>query len=649
MSCQGTHRTAMAELSGEIRNRIAAIRASGLFEEAEYEFRAEAALQRQDPVYHYLSSGEARGGRPSRRFDPDYYKSKHGIKGDSPLVHYLLFGRQMGLRALPAAAEFTFGECGFRAGYRRVLFLAPHLTDTAATAAMIRLLHETRNAVDSILLFLDPEPFTAAFEDVAACVASPVRAFERGWDTDPVEAAYVAAEIMDRYAPAAAICCGIRGRDLVARLAAKFVPTVTLTLDNVASEQERLRYRLYRHSAAILFATEAIRSSHASCYPWIASRKTAVLPLLSPDPADVAVAAQGLVSALADAEALFKELSAKHQRIARSNIAQKPIAARILRPDEFKSRLRENCIVGGLATGGTPDFPVPRILVGFDARNFAKRRKLSGGNPVIEYLLEDRFEEFLRPVIGPQLAGSPPTSFRAALHGHYYYTDVAEELLIALASNRHPPDLYLSTDTEAKADHLSALLRKHATKAEIRVFPNKGRDLGPLLTGFRDLFDAGYDVIGHVHGKKSAHVSPGFGDSWRRHLLEHTVGGTHPMMDAIIAAFATNERLGLVFPEDDQVVGWDRNLASARSLACRMNIGEDLEIPHFDFPAGSFFWCRTELLKPMTALELDWNDYPDEPLPHDGTILHALERLPVFVCEAAGYEYATVHVPGLRR
>jgi lipopolysaccharide biosynthesis protein len=40
-------------------------------------------------------------------------------------------------------------------------------------------------------------------------------------------------------------------------------------------------------------------------------------------------------------------------------------------------------------------------------------------------------------------------------------------------------------------------------------------------------------------------------------------------------------------------------------------------------------------------------DYPPEPLPHDGTILHAIERLLPFVARHAGCRFATTHVPGV--
>ena len=42
---------------------------------------------------------------------------------------------------------------------------------------------------------------------------------------------------------------------------------------------------------------------------------------------------------------------------------------------------------------------------------------------------------------------------------------------------------------------------------DVRVFDNRGRDIGPFLTGFGEVILDRYDIIGHVHTKRSV----GFG------------------------------------------------------------------------------------------------------------------------------------------
>jgi lipopolysaccharide biosynthesis protein len=59
------------------------------------------------------------------------------------------------------------------------------------------------------------------------------------------------------------------------------------------------------------------------------------------------------------------------------------------------------------------------------------------------------------------------------------------------------------------------------------------------------------------------------------------------------------------------------------------------------------FWARPRALAPLFGLRLDWGDYPEEPVPIDGTMIHALERLLPFAAGHAGFRYATTHVPGV--
>jgi lipopolysaccharide biosynthesis protein len=151
-----------------------------------------------------------------------------------------------------------------------------------------------------------------------------------------------------------------------------------------------------------------------------------------------------------------------------------------------------------------------------------------------------------------------------------------------------------------------------------------------------------------MHGKKSTHVASVAGDRWREFALQHLLGGSYSMADTILDQFSDDSSLGLVFPEDPHLNDWDENRAMGEYLAKKMKIRGPLPA-HFDFPIGTMFWARPEALKPMFDLNLGFKDYPAEPLPIDGTILHTLERLLPFAAEKAGYRYATSHVPGSLR
>ena len=109
-------------------------------------------------------------------------------------------------------------------------------------------------------------------------------------------------------------------------------------------------------------------------------------------------------------------------------------------------------------------------------------------------------------------------------------------------------------------------------------------------------------------------------------------------MDVVFNRFVAAETLGLVFAEDPNLSDWDDNLENAGQLAARMGI--QLPLPgFFDFPNGTMFWCRPSALKPMMDARFDWEDYREEPLTYDGTLVHALERLVPFAVEKSGYRF----------
>jgi lipopolysaccharide biosynthesis protein len=181
---------------------------------------------------------------------------------------------------------------------------------------------------------------------------------------------------------------------------------------------------------------------------------------------------------------------------------------------------------------------------------------------------------------------------------------------------------------------------------DVRVVPNRGRDIGPFLSELGGELQE-YDVVCHVHGKRSKHARQ-HGDRWRSFLFDHLIGSSFPMVDTILYSFEENPGLGLVFPEDPHLNDWNDNRLIAENLARRMGITDTLP-SHFDFPMGTMFWARPAALQLLFSLKLGWDEYPIEPLANDGTLLHAIERLLPFVANSAGYQYATTYVPGSTR
>lgn len=284
-----------------------------------------------------------------------------------------------------------------------------------------------------------------------------------------------------------------------------------------------------------------------------------------------------------------------------------------------------------------------RAVAGFHPQAYAEAHGDEVGQPLAHWLRAGRPAGAWSHEVLPPLAAACASPLRVALHAHMHYPELAADLRQRLEANLTAFDLFVTTDTEAKAAALRDAFAGMGD-AEVEVTPNRGRDIGPFLHVLRRTATRGYHAIGHLHAKRSTATDTAMGDRWRDFLWQN-LAGPAPMLDTAAQAFFGRQEIGLVMAEDPHLVGWDENQALAESLRVRMGLRLPLE-RFFDFPLGTMFWARPAALSPLLRLELGWDDYPPEPLPYDGTVLHALERLIPFVVRDGGYQVAGVRVPG---
>lgn len=237
-----------------------------------------------------------------------------------------------------------------------------------------------------------------------------------------------------------------------------------------------------------------------------------------------------------------------------------------------------------------------------------------------------------------------------ALHIHAFYPELFPAIIERLRLNNLCPDLFISLGDEGHIKIIESHVKNYPGKVKkIIVCPNVGRDIGPLITEFGSEISSGYSYFGHIHTKATKYLdSPIHGEIWYNFLLENLLGGQGgAMADNIFSYMLQNPDLELVFPDDPNVIGWDQNRQIAEKLAAKLGV-KDLP-SNFNFPVGTMFWAKTDVLKKLISLNLNWSDYPDEPLPNDGTILHAIERIIPFLTSSPGSGYAVTNVPGITR
>jgi glycosyltransferase involved in cell wall biosynthesis len=233
-----------------------------------------------------------------------------------------------------------------------------------------------------------------------------------------------------------------------------------------------------------------------------------------------------------------------------------------------------------------------------------------------------------------------------AIHIHVYYPEMLPNIIARLNYNKAKPDLYISVPNNVLIDPIKDTLKNYKgfVKA-IKVTPNIGRNFGPLLIDFETFFSEKYEIIGHIHTKKSPHVESRVAEEWSNFILDCLLGNSSQnMMDAILSKMNHDKSIGIVFPDEPHAQGWDKNLSIAKVLAKKLSIKALPE--YFIFPVGSMFFIRSKALSSLGKLKVKYKDFPSEPLDNDGTILHALERILPFAVEHAGFKVATSFAKG---
>ena len=237
---------------------------------------------------------------------------------------------------------------------------------------------------------------------------------------------------------------------------------------------------------------------------------------------------------------------------------------------------------------------------------------------------------------------------KIAVQAHVFYDDLFEELLKQLMLIPYSYDLYISTDTVEKKMKLIRILDKFSFHDYyVDVYPNKGRDIYPMLLQMKDHIDQ-YEYFLHIHTKKT--ITQDYGDDWREYLWHNLLGSTANIKN-IFKEFVTDYQIGIIYPiiynkVFDQLVNpWGaigKNNQKNLELLCeKLHISKEKLKPDITFPVSSMFWARTDAIRDLFAI-CEMLDFDLECGQVDGTMAHAVER--VFDLLALKYGYQSLEV-----
>ncbi len=233
-----------------------------------------------------------------------------------------------------------------------------------------------------------------------------------------------------------------------------------------------------------------------------------------------------------------------------------------------------------------------------------------------------------------------------AVIAHLYYDDLLDYDFKFLSNIPEYIDIIITTDDINKKMLIeNQFLSKIQNKSQVILVNSRGRDMSGLFVGCKNIIN-NYDYFCFIHDKKSSYSNYYLiGYSFRDIIWENMLA-SEDYINSIIKLFDNNERLGLIVPPrvyhstiftNFYNRYWLKNVRCLKKLFDEMDINIVLDLNELPLSIGNCYWAKFDALKPLFDLDWDYDDFHPEPMPLDGTISHALERVYGHVAASQGF------------
>lgn len=232
------------------------------------------------------------------------------------------------------------------------------------------------------------------------------------------------------------------------------------------------------------------------------------------------------------------------------------------------------------------------------------------------------------------------TTMKIAICLHIFYEDYITRFAEALENFPTQVDVFITLTDSKHQERARVVFGNHrrVNAIEIRVVPNRGRNFGPLLVEFAHQLKK-YDLFCHLHSKKSLY-SGREQTQWADYLTQYLLKDTAVII-RLLNAFAENDKFGLYYPTTFWMMpSWVNHVTMNKGFmkTWSQELGLEESDEFLSYPAGGMFWARPEALQGLLDLNYSYESFPAEPLPNDGSMLHALERIIGTLAETNGYQ-----------
>lgn len=238
---------------------------------------------------------------------------------------------------------------------------------------------------------------------------------------------------------------------------------------------------------------------------------------------------------------------------------------------------------------------------------------------------------------------------KVAVFAHIYYFNDIKGFISEILKLPIPFDLYISCSDLKSKNKISEILsisNGNCNFFKVEVVLNRGRDVYPWLVMAKK-YSSKYDVALKVHAKRHGQQPSVFGERWKRYLLDNLLGTESQILN-IIKIFHDNPKVGICFPPYPPYflllapnafrggVGDAENFDGIFERIKQKNINEPNS---YLFSVGTMFWFRPKALENLIdSKNMNFYDFPKEPIGNKSTIAHGIERAIPYIVQSNGYQ-----------
>ncbi len=246
----------------------------------------------------------------------------------------------------------------------------------------------------------------------------------------------------------------------------------------------------------------------------------------------------------------------------------------------------------------------------------------------------------------PKYTNFNSSNLKFAIQFHIFFIDLLDEVYNNLKNISLKYDLYISTDTEEKAQEITKYFKHnlllYANNINVEVVENLGRDIYPFFKQMTPIYK-NYDLIGHFHTKKST-TSP-IGNRWRDYLYNTLLNKNY--INDLLIYMHDNKKIGIIAPAPyyEIIINYYENLKNKYNKQNVSNLLNQLNVPaeqltiNTKYPAGNMFFIRSAAVKQLFERAFSADDFPKEEGQVENTTQHTIELIWKFIIENNKYLY----------